>query len=250
MLGIVGCDDFEMPYRMEPIYEAGEMHTSKIPKSSVQGRLRKKADFWLKELECSSFVKVVVTEGYRIPFIRLPDPVFYRNHKSAFEHSQFTEEAIQDLVATNCVVYCTECLTVCSPLSVVVSARGKKRLVLDLRYVNQFILLTKFRYEGLNIIPQLFSKGDYFITFDLKSGYHHVDINHDCWPYLGFSWGTGPTLKWFAFRVLPFGLASACYVFTKLLQPLMKKWRSEGLRTIVYTDDGICAASIVSAIAW
>ena len=243
MISIAGDDDFEIPYGgMESIYEEGEIRTSQISTLSVQGRLRKNADFWLKELESSSFVKEIVTEGYRIPFIRLPEPVFYRNHKSSFEHSKFTEEAIQDLVAKNCVVQCMECPIVCSPLSVVVNARGKKRLVLDLRYVNQFILLTKFKYEGLNIIPQLFCKGDYFITFDLKSGYHHVDVHKDCWQYLGFSWGTGPARKWFAFRVLPFGLASACYVFTKLLRPLVKKWRSEGLRSIVYIDDGICAA--------
>ena len=51
----------------------------------------------------------------------------------------------------------------------------------------------------------------------------------------------GPSLKWYVFKVLPFGLASACYVFTKLLQPLVKQ--SKGLRCIVYTDDGICAAT-------
>ena len=31
-----------------------------------------------------------------------------------------------------------------------------------------------------------FVQGDWFFTFDLKSGYHHVDINEDCWKYLGF----------------------------------------------------------------
>ena len=87
------------------------------------------------------------------------------------------EEAIKELVA------------VCSPLSVVVNARGK---MLDL---NQFILLAKFKYEGLIIIsPKV-------ITFDLKSGYHHVDIHEDCWPYLGFSWRCGPDTKWYTFKV-------------------------------------------------
>ena len=31
-------------------------------------------------------------------------------------------------------------------------------------------------------------------------------------------------------------------MFTKLLRPLEKHWRSQGLRIIVYLDDGICAA--------
>ena len=45
------------------------------------------------------------------------------------------------------------------------------------------------------------------------------------------------------FAVLPFGLASACYVFTKLLRPLIKHWRGQGLRAILYLDDGIVAVS-------
>ena len=75
----------------------------------------------------------------------------------------------------------------CSPLSVVQNDSGKQRLVIDLRYVNQFLPIQKFKYEGLNLVPQLFRKEDFFFTFDLKSGYRHVDIHEDCWLYLGFS---------------------------------------------------------------
>ena len=82
----------------------------------------------------------------------------------------------------------------------------------------------------------MFEKGEYFFTFDLKLGYHHVDIHVDFWPHLGFSWGVHTTRKFYMFKVLPFGLASACYVFTKLLRPFVKKWRSEGIRAIVYMD--------------
>ena len=35
-------------------------------------------------------------------------------------------------------------------------------------------------------------------------------------------------------------IATACFVFTKLLGPL-KHWRSQGLRIVVYLDNGICA---------
>ena len=59
----------------------------------------------------------------------------------------------------------------------------------------------------------LFEKGDYISTFDLKSGYHHVDIHKQSQKVLGFAWGQ----KYYVFTVLPFGLASACYIFTKLL---------------------------------
>ena len=81
-------------------------------------------------------------------------------------------------------------------------------MVLDLRYVNQFLPDRKFKYEGLELVPSLFNNGDFFTTFDLKSGYHHVDIHEDSWPYLGFSWGSGPNRKWYMFLILPFGLYS------------------------------------------
>ena len=38
------------------------------------------------------------------------------------------------------------------------------------------------------------------------------------------------------FTVLPFGLAVAPYVFTKLLHPLVRLWRNRGLK---YLDDGV-----------
>ena len=44
------------------------------------------------------------------------------------------------------------------------------------------------------------------------------------------------------FRVLPSGLFTACYVFAKVLCPLVKRWRSKGIRCLVYINDGICAA--------
>ena len=89
------------------------------------------------------------------------------------------------------------------------------------------------------------------ITFDLKSGYHHVDILEDFWSYLGFSWNDFlGRRRFYAFRVLPFGLSTACYVFTKLLRPLVKHWRSKGIRAIIYIDNGICAASSIQEAEW
>ena len=47
----------------------------------------------------------------------------------------------------------------------------------------------------------------------------------------------------FQFSVLPFGLSSAPYLFTKLLKPLIKKWRLEAKGIVVYLDDGLGAAA-------
>ena len=128
----------------------------------------------------------------------------------------------------------------CNPLTVA-DKNSKLRLVLDLRHVNQYVNVNKVRYEDLSTFAEIFEEWDYFITFDLTSGYHHVDIHPEHKKYLRFSWvfPNGET-KFFLFNVLPFGLNSACYIFTKLLRPFIKKWRSEGIKSIIFIDDGIC----------
>ena len=62
--------------------------------------------------------------------------------------------------------------------------KGELRLVLDVRYINQFLPEQNLKYEGLNLAPQMFEKRDYYFTFDLKSGYHRVDTLFDFLTYL------------------------------------------------------------------
>ena len=200
---------------------------------SVQGRLKSCVCFWENTLEASDFVLGIIKDGYRLPFIRFPPPVCMGNHQSALENVDFVSNSIRELIQANCVIESDSCPLVCSPLQVVTNAKGKHRLVIDLRYINQYLKQYKFKYEGLNVIASLFHQGDYMFTFDLKSGYHHVDINVDSWPYLGFSSQySGEHRCYFMFRVLPFGLSTA-YVFTKLLRPLVKYWRSKGKRIVI-----------------
>ena len=105
-----------------------------------------------------------------------------------------------------------------------------------------FIKQNKFRYENLATLSEILSEEDYFTTFDQSSGYHHIEIHPGHRKIFGFEWTfeDGST-KYFHFCVLPFGLSSACYVFTKVLHPFTKRWRGIGIKAIIYIDDGIAA---------
>ena len=62
-------------------------------------------------------------------------------------------------------------------------------------------------------------------------------------PSLPFAWTfSSGRIRYFHFSVLPFGLSSAPYLFTKLLKSLVKKWRTEGKPIVVFLDDGLGAA--------
>ena len=76
--------------------------------------------------------------------------------------------------------------------------------------------------------------------FDLKQGYHHIDIFEDHQTYLGCAWEIDGKLRYFVFTVLPFGLSPAPRVFTKVLRPLVALWRSKGIKIVLFLDDGCC----------
>lgn len=46
-------------------------------------------------------------------------------------------------------------------------------------------------------------------------------------------------MTYFVFNVLPFGLSTAPYVFTKLLKPVISHWRSSGKKVCMFLDGGL-----------
>ena len=40
-------------------------------------------------------------------------------------------------------------------------------------------------------------------SFDLKAGYHHIDIDEKHWQYLGFPWNNGGEPKCYVFVYFP-----------------------------------------------
>ena len=129
---------------------------------------------------------------------------------TAYANADFVHNAVADLVKWRCAEEIAEQPYVSSPLSVVENSKGKKKLVVNLRHINQFLWKRKFKYEDLRIAMMLFSPGELMFNCDLKFGYRHVEI---AVPW--FRMGT----EFVCFSVLTFGLASAPYVFTKLCAP-------------------------------
>ena len=150
------------------------------------------------------------------------------------------DQAVLELLNSDWVCMVNEQPFVVNPLSVSVQPCGKKRLILDLRHVNKSLIKQSFKYEDWKIAMSYFVKDGYMFSFDLKSGYHHVDIAQEHETFLGFSWRAPDSIKeiFYVFTVLPFGLSSAPWVFTKVLKPLEKHWRVQGLCIATFLDDG------------
>lgn len=74
-------------------------------------------------------------------------------------------------------------------------------------------------------------------TFDLNSGYHQIDVfqPHQC--FLSFAFPIQGQMKNFSFTVLPFGLSTAPYCYTKRLRPVVGYLRSHGIKVTLFPDD-------------
>ena len=190
-------------------------------------------------IKAPRFILNVVSQGYLLPLLSEPPPFFADNNKSSLKHSEFVSEAIETLLAANLIKEVQNRPHCCNPLTV--ADKSKLRLVLDLRHVNEYVEPKPFKYEDLKVVAEIFSQGDFFIKYDLKSGYHHIDIHEEHKKYLGFQWEK----RYFIFTVLPFGLKTASHIFTKVMRPLNKRWRGKGFKSVIYIDDGIAGQKTI-----
>ena len=206
---------------------------------SVVGSLKSCLPFWRDCLKANDFVLDIIQHGYTIPFISEPLSAYAVNNKSALSHGDFVRKSIQDLLLSNVVREIDSPAYCCNPLTV--ATGSKLRLVLDLsRFVNPYVRYAHFKYEDWSVAEQIIQSQCWFFNWDFTSGYHHVSINSSQSNYLGFSF-VWPEIgqRFFEFVQLPFGLISACYLFTKLTRPLIKYWRVQGFNVFIYIDDGL-----------
>ena len=125
-----------------------------------------------------------------------------------------------------------------NPLSVSVRSSGKNRLILDCRYLNDFITDKRCKYEDWRVALEYVEKGGFMFNWDLKSGYHHIEMHPVYVKYLGFKHELEGKECYFVFLVLAFGIKSGPRIFTKVIRPLIKHWRSGGIQVVGYLDDG------------
>ena len=118
---------------------------------------------------------IVYLRVKKLPLL-LPPPTYAGKNQSFAHHSaDFVLSVITELLQNRYVQKIPYKPCICSSLSFVSNNTGKLRLVLNLCYLNQFLLKNKFKYEDLWVAMLMLQLEDYMFMFDLKSGYHHVN---------------------------------------------------------------------------
>ena len=96
-----------------------------------------------------------------------------KNSRSALEHSSFIESTLAEMLEAGVARHSKERLVVVSPLGVVpkLDSQDKLRVLVNMRYVNQAIIMSKFKMETLSSLSELLKAHDFMVSFDLKSGF-------------------------------------------------------------------------------
>ena len=81
--------------------------------------------------------------------------------------------------------------------------------ILNLKHFNHYMHLPSFKMPTIRHVWQLIQHGDYAFSIDLQDGYLHIPIVKHHHHFLQFVWHN-VSYQW---KVLPFGLATAPWVF-------------------------------------
>lgn len=227
----------------------GEATQGESPPETPVGRLRANRAYWYATMHqigsICPFTLSVIDHGYQPAWDSTkgpPTPCWLPNHPSARAGASFVTEKVNEGVQWGTIRQCPRSDVQCVlPLGVAANAAGKQRLIWDGRHVNRFLPEHPFRMETLQREGRaLFEHSSWGGTCDLSSAYHHIPMHPESMRYLGFEWEH----KCYCFTVLPFGLATAPWLFTKVMGHCVRFLRSPGMSMgiLCYLDDVVFAA--------
>ena len=135
----------------------------------IKGSLKRHISFWRETLKANSFILSTIEHGYKIPFRLNPPSLRFENNKSALKNKDFVQTTIFELLR-NDIIYEINTPYLVSPLSVAENSSGKKRFILDLSYLNEYVWKEKIKFDDWKIFEQFVDSDNkaFLFKFDLK----------------------------------------------------------------------------------
>ena len=205
------------------------------------GRLTHFVSNWRKITQDPWILQTV--QGLRLEFINLPPNLQIRQPVLEADKVQALSREVEKLVQKEaiCPVQAGD-IGFMSPIFVVPKSDGSWRPVINLKSLNQYVRAPHFKMESIKLVKGLIQEGDWLTKLDLKDAYLTLPVYQAHQKYLRFQW---QDQQW-QFKVLPFGLNSAPYTFTKLMKPVVALLRRLGIQIILYLDDMLLMAEAES----
>ena len=200
----------------------------------INSRLFEHSEAWAR-IGAPTTVQAWIREGVHIPFKEnlTPDSFCLKQYSLSEKETQFVKSELLQLQAIGAIEQVNYQPYCVSPIKCALKKGGKYRLITDLRQLNAQVDAPTFQHENINTVGQVIEPGDHMVTFDLKNGFFHVPVSPSDQKYLGFQFHR----RWYVWKVLPFGLSCSPYYFHKVLRPVVRYLRGQGIRLVFYVDD-------------
>ncbi|KAI5699222.1 hypothetical protein M8J76_011662 [Diaphorina citri] len=134
--------------------------------------------------------------------------------------------AINELLSKNIIYTSPESIRsgFLAPMFLRQKPNGSIRPIFNLKPLNQYIKLRRFRLINHYRIPGFLQEDDFLATIDLSEAYCHVPVKEGHRRFLSFHF-EGKIYSW---KCLPFGLASAPQAFSQLTNWVAELLRKQG----------------------
>jgi hypothetical protein len=116
---------------------------------------------------------------------------------------------------------------------IVVTNKTEPRGCLSCTSINPYIPYQHFKLEGLHTVKDIVQKDDYIGSLDISKYYGHYAVHPEHRKYLRIVVDG----KHYQYAGCPFGLSNLPFLVTKTLRPVLKHWRSKGIRCVNLLDD-------------
>ena len=205
------------------------------PSLPVGARLLNFVEAW-SAITQDSWALSILRKGYRIPFAKEPplslSPILF---PVAQQHLNHLREEVQILLEKKAVeiVRDTTSPGFYSRIFLVKKKTGRFRPIIDLSSLNKMMKVDHFQMGTAASIRRAISPGAWAVSIDLMGAYLHIPIHPASRKYLRFS--LEGTI--YQFRALPFGISTAPFVFTNLMEIVVGHIRSLGPNIHQYFDD-------------
>jgi hypothetical protein len=200
----------------------------------MAGQINNKLQVWKAQGASKSLLSIL--SGYKLPFVCTPPLKRFTpdscSRMASPISAQITIEVIK-MLKCEAIEVCKSHSGFLSPIFLRKKSDGTNRLIFNLKLLNNHLNPPKFHLINHQKIPLCINDGDYMLKIDLSQAYFHIPIVEPHRKFLAFSY-YGIIYQ---MTCLPFGLATAPYVFARVTNWVANCFREKGIKIVVYLDD-------------
>ena len=202
--------------------------SNKSTSEFVAGNVKNFIENWT-EITSDSIILDIVENGLKIDFLNIPGNL----KVPQIPHCVSEQEVINTEILYKVLV---ESSRKSGDFISTVFTRKKKsgtfRFILNLKYLNNFVVYKHFKMESILDVFKIIKKDVWMASVDLKDAFFTIPINEAYQKYFMFEW----LEKIYKFIAMPNGFSDAMLVFTKVSKPVYAYLRQQGYMSVIFVD--------------